>query len=157
MQTVGQITGLLSATCALFSLYDDHKAKKCQRDVSKLKKDSKRQAFINDICSRLDALKHSSEDVDERGTVFRDTSLAMDSLGPLANTGLMRMSKKSRISLKRNTKNTRHTSMISAEHLVRLPIQTDSPDWAQRNAALLVEQKWSVIRSLMSSQPSLKQ
>ena len=34
-------------------------------DVSKLKQDSKRQAFINDICSHLDALEHSSEDVDE--------------------------------------------------------------------------------------------
>ena len=30
-------------------------------DVSKLKQDSKRQAFVNDICSRLDALDHSSE------------------------------------------------------------------------------------------------
>ena len=42
-------------------------------DVSKLKQDSKRQAFVNDICSRLDALEHSSEDVDESWTVFRDT------------------------------------------------------------------------------------
>ena len=54
-------------------------------DVSKLKQDSKRQAFINDLCSRLDALEHSSEDVDESWTVFRDTihSSAMDSLGPV--------------------------------------------------------------------------
>ena len=42
-------------------------------DVSKLKQDSKRQAFVNDLCSRLDALEHSSEDVDESWTVFRDT------------------------------------------------------------------------------------
>ena len=41
--------------------------------VSKLKQDSKRQAFVNDLCSRLDALEHSSEDVDESWTVFRDT------------------------------------------------------------------------------------
>ena len=34
-------------------------------DVSTLKQDSKRQEFINDICSRLDALEHGSEDVDE--------------------------------------------------------------------------------------------
>ena len=34
-------------------------------DVSKLKQDSKRQAFINDIGIRLDALEHSSEDVDK--------------------------------------------------------------------------------------------
>ena len=55
-------------------------------NVSKLKEDSKRQAFINDLCSRLDALEHSSEDVDESWTVFRDTihSSAMDSLGPVS-------------------------------------------------------------------------
>ena len=34
-------------------------------DVSKLKQNSKRQAFVNDLCSRLDALEHSSEDVHE--------------------------------------------------------------------------------------------
>ena len=33
-------------------------------DVSKLKQDSKRQAFVSDLCSRLDALEDSSEDVD---------------------------------------------------------------------------------------------
>ena len=98
-------------------------------DVSKLKQDSKRQAFVNDLCSRLDALEHSSEDVDESWTVFRDTvhSSAMDSLGPVsANTKicLMRMTKKFRDSLKRNTKNTRLTSEISAQYLARLPIQT---------------------------------
>ena len=37
-------------------------------DVSKLKQDSKRQAFINGFCSRLDALEHCSEDVDESWT-----------------------------------------------------------------------------------------
>ena len=54
-------------------------------DVSKLKQESKRQAFVNDICSHLDALEHSSEDVDESWTVFRDTvhSSAIDSLGPV--------------------------------------------------------------------------
>ena len=42
--------------------------------------------MVNDICSRLDALKHSSEDVDESRTVFTDTvhSSAMDSLGPVS-------------------------------------------------------------------------
>ena len=34
-------------------------------NVSKLKQDSKKQAFVNDLCSCLDALEHSSEDVDE--------------------------------------------------------------------------------------------
>ena len=55
-------------------------------DVSNLKQDSKRQTFVNDLCSRLDALEHSSEDVDESWTVFRDTvhSSAMNSLGPVS-------------------------------------------------------------------------
>ena len=55
-------------------------------DVSKLKQDSKRQAFIKGICRRLDALKHSSEDLDENWTVFRVTvhSSAMDSLGQVS-------------------------------------------------------------------------
>ena len=55
-------------------------------DVSKLKQDSKRQAFVNNLCSRLDALEHSSENVDESWTVFRDTvhSSAMNSLGPVS-------------------------------------------------------------------------
>ena len=50
--------------------------------ASRLKQDSKRQTFINDICSRLDAREHRSEDLDENWTVFRDTihSSAMDSL-----------------------------------------------------------------------------
>ena len=49
-------------------------------------KDSKRQAFANNLCSHLDALEHSSEDVHESWTVFRDTihSSAMDSLGPVS-------------------------------------------------------------------------
>ena len=33
-------------------------------DVSKMKQDSKRQTLVNDLCSRLDALEHTSEDVD---------------------------------------------------------------------------------------------
>ena len=42
-------------------------------DVSKLKQDSKKQAFVNNLCSHLHALEHSSEDIDESWTVFRDT------------------------------------------------------------------------------------
>ena len=86
VQTVGQITGLFSANSTwAFRLYGDHKAPK-QLDVYKLKKDSKRQAFVNYLCSHLDALEHSSEDVDESWTVLRDIvhSSAMDSLGPVS-------------------------------------------------------------------------
>ena len=55
-------------------------------DVSKLKQDSKKQAFINEICSRLDALELRSDDPEENWTIFRDTvhSSAMDSLGPVS-------------------------------------------------------------------------
>ena len=55
-------------------------------DVSKLKQDSKRQAFINDICSRLDAMELRSNDPEENWTIFRDTvhSSTADSLGPVS-------------------------------------------------------------------------
>ena len=55
-------------------------------DVSKLKQDSKREAFINDVFSRLDAMGLRSDDPEENCTVFRDTvySSAMDSLGPVS-------------------------------------------------------------------------
>ena len=55
-------------------------------DVSKLKQDSKRQVFINDICSRLDAMELCSDDPEENRAVFRDTvhSPTMDSLGPVS-------------------------------------------------------------------------
>ena len=54
--------------------------------VSKLKQDSKRQAFISDICSRLDVMELCSDDPEENWTVFRDTihSSAMNSLGPVS-------------------------------------------------------------------------
>ena len=97
-------------------------------DVSKLKQDSKRQAFVKDLCSRLDALEHSSEAVDESWTVFRDTvhSSAMDSLGPASrkHQDWFDEKKKFRDSLKRNTKNTRLISEIPAQYLAKLPIQT---------------------------------
>ena len=55
-------------------------------DVSKLKQDSNRQALINDICRRIDALERSSEALEENWTVFRDTvsASAMDSLGTVS-------------------------------------------------------------------------
>ena len=54
-----------------------------RRDVSKLKQDSKWQAFFNNICSRLDAMELRSDDPEEKWTVFRDTIYfsAMDSQG----------------------------------------------------------------------------
>ena len=54
-------------------------------DVSKLKQDIKWQSFVNGICSSLDALEHSSKEVDESWTIFRDTvhSSAMVPLGPV--------------------------------------------------------------------------
>ena len=62
--------------------------KKVQKrlDVSKLKQDSKRYAFVNDICSRLDAMELSSDDLEGNWIVFRDTvqPSAMGSLGPVS-------------------------------------------------------------------------
>ena len=98
-------------------------------DVSKLKQDSKRQAFVNDLCSRLDALEHSSEDVDESWTVFRDTvhSSAMDFLGPVSRKHqdwFDENDKEIQGLLEEKTKNTRLTLEIPAQYLARLPIQT---------------------------------
>ena len=92
-------------------------------DVSKLKQDSKRQAFVNDICNRLDALEYSSEDVDESWSVFRNTvhSSAMDSLGPV--------SRKHQDWFYENDKEIQgllaeDTSVIPVQYLIRLPFQT---------------------------------
>ena len=51
-------------------------------DVSKLKLDSKRQAFFNDICSRLDATELRSDDPEDNWT-DRDT-VHSTSLGPVS-------------------------------------------------------------------------
>ena len=96
--------------------------------VSKLKQDSKRQAFINDICSRLDAMELRSDDPKENWTVLRDTvhSSAMDSLGPVCRKHqdlFDENDEKSRDDLKRNTKNTRHTLVIPAQYPIRRHIQ----------------------------------
>ena len=50
-------------------------------------KTARGKQFVNDLCSHLDALEHSSEDVDESWTVFRDTvhSSAMDSPGQVSH------------------------------------------------------------------------
>ena len=98
-------------------------------DVSKLKQDSKRQAFVNDLCNRLDALEYSSEDVDESLTVFRDTihSSAMDSLGPVSHKHqdwFDENDKEIQGLLEEKHQNTRLTSQIPAQYLAKLPIQT---------------------------------
>ena len=52
-------------------------------DVSKLNQDSMRQAFINDICNHLGAMNISSEDPEEKWTVFQNVvqSSAATTLG----------------------------------------------------------------------------
>ena len=89
VQTFGQITGTdhQQTHLRIQPVRRPHGKKVPKKlDVFKLKQDSKRQAFVNDLCSRLDALEHSSEAVDGSWTVFRDTvnSSAMDSLGPVS-------------------------------------------------------------------------
>ena len=96
-------------------------------DVSKLKQDSKRQAFVNGLCSRSE---HSSEDVDESWTVFRDIvhSSAMDSLGPVSRKHQDWFDENDKeiqgLLEEKHQKNTRLTLEIPAQYLVRLPIQT---------------------------------
>ena len=79
--------------------------------------------------SRLDALEHISEDVDESWTVFRDTihSSAMDSLGPVSRKyqdWFDENDKEIQGLLEEKPKNTRLTSEMLAQYLARLPIQT---------------------------------
>ena len=52
-------------------------------DVSKLKHNSKRQTFVNDLSSHLDAMEHNSEDVDRQSS---DTpfTLQQNSVGPVS-------------------------------------------------------------------------
>ena len=116
VQTVGQINAYCQqiepahSACTATTRQESAKRTGCL----KLKQYSKREAFINDVCSRLDAMGLRSDDPEENCTVFRDTvySSAMDSLGPVSRKHqdwFEWMTKKSRDSLKRNTKNTRHT------------------------------------------------
>ena len=131
-------------------------------DVSKLKQDSKRQAFINDICSWLDAMELRSDDPEENWTVIRDTvhSSAMDSLEPVSRKHqdwFDENDKEIQDSLKRNTKNTRHTLVIPAQYPIRQHIQIyarqsrlgseicKTPGWAVRlmkSSPLQIERIW---------------
>ena len=98
-------------------------------DVFKLKQYKKRQAFVNDICSRLDALEHSSKDVDESWTVFKDTVYFSNGYPRASISQTPRLvrwewQRNSGTPWRETPKNTRLTSEIPAQYLARLPIQT---------------------------------
>ena len=118
-------------------------------DASKLKQDSKRKAFVKDICSRLDALQHSSEDEDESWTVFRDTvhSSAMNSLGPVSRNhqdwfdendkkiqGLLEVKHQKHKTSPRNTSSVSSKAAYSNYvRQYRLGLETcKTPGWAKR-------------------------
>ena len=92
-------------------------------DVSKLKQDRKRQAFINDIYSRLDALEHSSEDVDENWMVFRvfGNGFPRTSISQTSRLVWWEWQENAGAPWRETQK---HTSLTPAQYLVRLPIQT---------------------------------
>ena len=84
------------------------------KEIECLQAETRHQAFVNDICSHLDALEHNSKDVDESWTVFRDTvhSSAVEFLATVSHKHqdwFDENDKKSRDSLKRNIKSTRYT------------------------------------------------
>ena len=83
-QACCQQTQPAHSACTTTTMQDGAKETGCLQ--AETARDNKRLAFVNDLCSRLDALEHSSEDVDESWTVFSDTvySSAMDSLGPVS-------------------------------------------------------------------------
>ena len=119
-------------------------------DVSKLKQDSKRQAFVNDLCSHLVALEHSSEDVDENWTVFRDTvhSSAMDSLEPVSRKHQDWFDENDKeIQGLLEEKHPKHKAYFrnvsSVSSKTAYSNMQDSSDEAQRHARLLAEKKGS--------------
>ena len=89
-------------------------------DVSKLKQDSKRQTFINDICSRLDVMGLTSDDPEENWTVFRDIvhSSAMDSLGPVSRKHQDWFNENDE-EIQGPPENTRHTLVIPVQYPIR--------------------------------------
>ena len=98
-------------------------------DVSKMKQDSKKQAFISDICSRLDAMELTSDDPEENWTVFRDNFhySAMDSLGTVSRKHKDWFDENDKeiqgLLEEKHTKNARHTLVIPAQNTIRRYIQ----------------------------------
>ena len=99
-------------------------------DFTKLKQDSKRQAFSNDICSRLNAMDLTSDDPEENWTVFRDTvhSSSMDSLGTVSRKHQDWFDENGEeiqglLEEKHQNKNTRHILVIPAQYPIRRHIQ----------------------------------
>ena len=100
-------------------------------DVSKLNQDSMRQAFLTDICNQLDAINLSSENPEEKWTVFHKVvhSSAATTLGHLSrkhqdwfdenDDDIQRLLEK-----KKNTDCTRHIKMILAQYLRKQPTAT---------------------------------
>ena len=96
-------------------------------DVSKLKEDNKRQAFLVDIRNNLDALQLSSDDPQENLTVLRNAfhSSAVNNLGHESRKQqdwFDENDEEIRIFLKKNTAYTRHIKMILAQYPTRQPV-----------------------------------
>ena len=155
VQTDGQITGLLSANLRIQpARWPQGKKVPKRLDASKLKQDSKKQAFINDICCRLDAMELTSDDPEENWTVFRDTvhSSAIDSLGPVSRIQRLvwREWQRNPGSPWRETRKTKKYGLstlivfLIGHHLSMMTLSTDY-------------HRWNVICCLTNSQPSLKQ
>ena len=79
-----RLSFLVTSLSPLAKASEGKTASKKMLDVSKVKQHSKRQAFICDICTRLDSIQLSSENPEENGTFFRNAieSSAMNVLRP---------------------------------------------------------------------------
>ena len=150
--------------------------KKCQRlDEAKLKQDNKKQEAnthqwhlqpFRCIKTPFSGSRWELDNLQRHRLIsngFPRISISQ-TLYVLKKTCLMRMTKKSRDSLKRNTRNTRHASVISAQYLVRLPIQTyvresrqgsetcRTPGWAKmliRCCPFQTEKIWINVKKLV--------
>ena len=125
VQTVGQITGLTSAnlTCA-FSLYGDHKTRKCQRDWvypswNKTQEASIHQWDLQAFRFTRTQFRGSRWELDSLQTPFTS---AMDSLGSVScntKTGLMKILRNPGTPW-RETLKAQGTSAIPTQYIVRL-------------------------------------
>ena len=121
--------------------------------------------FVNDLCSRLDAgaLEHSSEDVGESWTVFRDTvySSAMDSLGPVSRKNqdwfdendkeIQVLLEEKHQKHKAYLRNTSSLSSKTAYSNICKTVQTRLRDMARRGSTIGFHLLWQTVELAMST------
>ena len=155
VQTVGQITGLLSATCS-FSLHGDHKARKCQRDwISPSWNKTAWSKHLSMISAAIQMHWNSSEDPDENWTIFRHRSLFSNGFPRTSISQTQRLvwwewrrnsgTPWRETPNKANVSDTRSVSSKTAYSNTCKAVQTKTSSWAKRimkSSPLQTERIW---------------